>query len=320
MPASTPPGSPPDRSSSDPDHGPQREPPPQKRRGGGLGSALFAYGVGALFAVVLVLLIRVIREEPQPLSEPPAPRPRAPERIAQPALERDVVLPPEVAARARREARQRSAPPPSSSPAPAGKASARGGTPAAPPAWSGGVVPDFGELTWPAGTEIVTSEFGPRVDPVGGERRYVHRGLDVRCGCGTPVLAALSGRVARAGHSEVSGNVVRLEHAGNRMTRYAHLARLEVKEGDRVVAGQRIGLSGATGRVTGPHLHFEIWEAGKPLDPRELRYFFYPAGTFTRLPVSARECGTAGSPRSAARRSPALPSPSYAEGEDFGID
>lgn len=107
------------------------------------------------------------------------------------------------------------------------------------------------------------------------------------------MLAALTGRVERAGWSERSGNVVRMVHPGGRMTRYAHLSRLDVEPGEHVLAGQQLGLSGATGRVTGPHLHFEIWQSGKPLDPRSLTYFFYPAGQFAVVPVSAARCGTA---------------------------
>lgn len=75
------------------------------------------------------------------------------------------------------------------------------------------------------------------------------------------------------------------------MTRYAHLSRLDVKAGEHVLAGQQIGLSGATGRVTGPHLHFEIWQSGKPLDPRTLTYFFYPSHQFKVVRVSATACG-----------------------------
>jgi murein DD-endopeptidase MepM/ murein hydrolase activator NlpD len=258
---------------------------------------LFAYAVGALIAGVVVLLILVIREEPQTLSERPMPVPQPAPRRPQPALPREEVLPPEIAARARRQARERAAAAEraqaeaKAAQTAAGSATAAATPTAATSGWSGGAVPDFGELTWPAGTEIVTSEFGPRLDPVDRDRRYVHRGLDVRCGCGTPVLAALTGRVERAGWSERSGNVVRLVHPGGRMTRYAHLSRLDVKAGEHVIAGQQIGLSGATGRVTGPHLHFEIWQSGKPLDPRTLTYFFYPSHQFKVVRVSATACG-----------------------------
>lgn len=267
-------------------------PPPPASRGRGFGQALFAYVVGGLIAVVVLLLILVIREKPQPLSEPPRPLPPPVTRRPQPALPREEVLPPEIAARARRQARERAAAA-AKAQAEAAKSPSASTSAAVTSGWSGGAVPDFGELTWPAGTEIVTSEFGPRLDPVDRDRRYVHRGLDVRCGCGTPVLAALTGRVERAGWSERSGNVVRLVHPGGRMTRYAHLSRLDVKAGDHVIAGQQIGLSGATGRVTGPHLHFEIWQSGKPLDPRSLTYFFYPSNQFAVVPVSASACGTA---------------------------
>lgn len=261
-------------------------------RGGGWGQALFAYVMGALIAGVGVLLILVIREEPRTLSERPAPLPQPAPRRPQPALPREEVLPPEIAARARRQARDRAAAA-ARAQAEAAKTPTSATSTVTTSGWSGGAVPDFGELTWPAGTEIVTSEFGPRLDPVDRDRHYVHRGLDVRCGCGTPVLAALTGRVERAGWTERSGNVVRLVHPGGRMTRYAHLSRLDVKAGDHVLAGQQIGLSGATGRVTGPHLHFEIWQSGKPLDPRSLTYFFYPADQFRVVPVSSADCGTA---------------------------
>ena len=82
--------------------------------------------------------------------------------------------------------------------------------------------------------------------------------------------AALPGTVARAGWNSVTGRTgigVLLAHEGNRNTYYGHLSRLAVRVGDEVRQGQGIGLSGNTGRSTGPHLHFETWTGGKPVDP-----------------------------------------------------
>jgi len=114
-----------------------------------------------------------------------------------------------------------------------------------------------------------TSEFGlKRI--FNGEPRSPHPGLDLRAPSGTPVLCAGPGTVALAADLYYSGNTVVVDHGGGLFTVYAHLSVLEAKEGARVEAGETIGLSGATGRVTGPHLHWGARVGDAIFDPRGL--------------------------------------------------
>lgn len=108
----------------------------------------------------------------------------------------------------------------------------------------------------------VTSSFGRR-------GLSVHAGVDLRARTGTPVFAVDDGVVARADESRRAGKRVVLALDSGWRAGYAHLSRVDVKKRERVLAGQRIGLSGATGRVSGPHLHFELRAPdGKLVDPR----------------------------------------------------
>lgn len=110
----------------------------------------------------------------------------------------------------------------------------------------------------------VTSPFGVRWD---GILPRVHRGVDLRAPDGTPVRAMRSGRVRYAGWMNGYGNVVWLEHGGDLLSVYAHLSEILVVPGAPVAGGELVGMSGRSGDVTGPHLHFEVWKAGRPVDP-----------------------------------------------------
>jgi murein DD-endopeptidase MepM/ murein hydrolase activator NlpD len=112
----------------------------------------------------------------------------------------------------------------------------------------------------------VTSGYGWRRDPIEGGMR-LHKGTDFAMPVGQEVPVARDGTVGFAGELPGYGLTVLVTHEGNRSTRYAHLSELAVKAGDSVVSGQVIGLSGASGRATGPHLHFELLEDGQPVDP-----------------------------------------------------
>lgn len=112
-----------------------------------------------------------------------------------------------------------------------------------------------------------TSPFGERADPIDGSTNF-HTGLDLAAATGTPVAVAGPGVVVRAESSGSYGNMVVVDHGGGLETRYAHLSGYSVKVGDRLDAGDVVGQAGATGRVTGPHLHFEVRRDGKPVDPR----------------------------------------------------
>ena len=114
---------------------------------------------------------------------------------------------------------------------------------------------------------IVTSEFGGRVDPITGKRDG-HNGMDLAVPAGTPVRAALSGTVTVAKYHNSYGNYVMIDHGGGLSTLYAHNTKLLVRVGQTVKAGDVISLSGSTGRSTGPHLHFEVWSGGQRTNPR----------------------------------------------------
>lgn len=113
-----------------------------------------------------------------------------------------------------------------------------------------------------------SSGFGYRDHPVLG-RRLLHKGIDFRADTGTPVYAAAPGMVVRAAPWDTYGNIIILDHGMGVTTRYAHLSKIRVREGDFVAAGARIGDVGATGRVTGAHLHFEVRFHGEAIDPRQ---------------------------------------------------
>ena len=100
--------------------------------------------------------------------------------------------------------------------------------------------------------------------------RGFHTGLDLGAAEGTPVLAAADGRVVLAGDLYFSGGTVLLDHGAGLFTQYFHLSRIDVKEGDVVAKGERLGASGHTGRVTGPHLHWGARLYGARVDPEEL--------------------------------------------------
>ncbi len=112
-----------------------------------------------------------------------------------------------------------------------------------------------------------TSVFGSR-RVFNGQPRAPHPGLDLAADSGTPVRAAADGEVVLAGDLYFSGNTVILDHGGGLFTVYAHLSRIDVAEGARRKRGEPLGLSGATGRVTGPHLHWGARIGDRIVDPR----------------------------------------------------
>ncbi|CDG21459.1 Uncharacterized metalloprotease yebA [Xenorhabdus poinarii G6] len=113
----------------------------------------------------------------------------------------------------------------------------------------------------------VSSSFNPhRVNPVTG-RVTAHRGVDFAMPIGTPVLAVGDGEVIVSKFDGAAGNFIAIRHGRQYTTRYMHLRKLLVKPGQKVKRGERIGLSGSTGRSTGPHLHFEFWDNQRPVNP-----------------------------------------------------
>jgi LysM repeat protein len=114
--------------------------------------------------------------------------------------------------------------------------------------------------------EKINSPFGVRIDPLTGDTRH-HGGVDLHAKYGDPVYAAANGRVAFTGVSGGYGNLIVVAHGNGYQTYYGHLSKIYAKVGQRVHRGSLIGRVGATGRVTGPHLHFEIRKNGKAQDP-----------------------------------------------------
>ncbi len=111
-----------------------------------------------------------------------------------------------------------------------------------------------------------TSGFGPRRDPINGGSR-MHNGLDFAGSRGTPIVAGGAGVVEFAGRQSGYGLTVEIRHNNGFMTRYAHLSRIRVSEGERVSRGELIGDMGTTGRSTGVHLHYEVHRNGTPVNP-----------------------------------------------------
>lgn len=128
-------------------------------------------------------------------------------------------------------------------------------------AWQKNIVPSM----WPVNGQIV-SRFGDRNDPLNGEGGF-HAGVDLQANMGTPVHAAADGIVTAAQFANRYGRAIVIDHGNGMTTLYAHLSSFEVVPGEEVRRGQLIGQSGASGRVSGPHLHFEVRQGGSPVNP-----------------------------------------------------
>lgn len=120
----------------------------------------------------------------------------------------------------------------------------------------------------PIASSYITSGFGSRSDPMRGGRQY-HKGIDFEADVGDPVLSVANGVVSFAGRRSGYGNVIEIDHGNGYVTRYAHNSRLLLKVGDLVRSGQQIARAGSTGRSTGAHVHFEVWENGRVVNPRK---------------------------------------------------
>lgn len=122
------------------------------------------------------------------------------------------------------------------------------------------------ETVMPLEVMQVTSGFGWREDPVGEGDKF-HSGLDLVAAKGTTVRAFAAGTVDYIGDSPILGLYLQLDHGNGVTSFYAHCSKLLVHKGDKVEAGQKVAESGATGDVTGPHLHFELKKDGVRLNP-----------------------------------------------------
>jgi murein DD-endopeptidase MepM/ murein hydrolase activator NlpD len=127
-----------------------------------------------------------------------------------------------------------------------------------PEGWS--VAPADRQFAWPVAAGVVSSPFGMR-------HGAMHNGIDIVAPVGTPVRAADDGRVIFAGHLHGYGNVVIVQHSSGYLTVYGHNQHNLVSEGDRVARGLEIAELGATGRASGPNLHFEVRYNNHPQNP-----------------------------------------------------
>lgn len=115
------------------------------------------------------------------------------------------------------------------------------------------------------------SGYGNRIDPICKTVKF-HAGMDFSAFTGTPVYATGNGVVRKAGWEGLYGNCIEIDHGFGYLTRYAHLQKIEVRMGQKVVRGQTIGRVGSTGKSTGPHLHYEVHVKGKVVNP--INYYF----------------------------------------------
>lgn len=122
------------------------------------------------------------------------------------------------------------------------------------------------QLSMAAAALTVTSPFGWRTHPITGELSY-HTGTDIAAESGTPIAAIWGGKVVFAEQWGGYGYCIIIDHGNSRYTLYAHCSSFAVQTNENVVQGQIIAYVGSTGNSTGPHLHLEVWENGKYVDP-----------------------------------------------------
>lgn len=129
----------------------------------------------------------------------------------------------------------------------------------------------MGELfTMPIAAKFrYSSMFGARKDPFTGVKSN-HTGVDMACPTGTPIKASQSGKVIKAGWHNTYGNYVIISHGDGYQTLYAHMSKINARQGQYVSQGTIIGLVGSTGYSTGPHLHFTVFKNGKLVDPMSI--------------------------------------------------
>ena len=151
------------------------------------------------------------------------------------------------------------------------------------PSGQRGITVEPDSLLWPVDSVYITSLPGGRKNPVTG-KEGAHDGADVGCDYGSPVYAAEAGRVelSRDGWNGGYGSFIVISHESGVETLYAHLSIRSVSEGTEVTKGQLVGYTGDSGRATGPHLHYELWEGSSRADPLD----YYPHTRFSYSPTA----------------------------------
>jgi murein DD-endopeptidase MepM/ murein hydrolase activator NlpD len=122
---------------------------------------------------------------------------------------------------------------------------------------------------WPVNGNI-TSSYGWRRNPFNRSLRHFHNGIDIKGSTGTPIRAAMAGRVSAVGYDNIFGNYVVISHHSGYRTLYGHMSVIRTKTGAYVAQGERIGDVGSTGQSTGSHLHFTVYKNGATTNPRAL--------------------------------------------------
>ena len=135
-------------------------------------------------------------------------------------------------------------------------------SPARQPVYRQASIPNL----WPVDGRLIGS-FGPRQDPFSGEGQEIHKGVDISGEVGTPIHVTADGLVRFAETQSTFGRLVVVDHGGGVETWYAHMSRIYVHAGQEIRRGELIGAVGMSGRVTAPHLHYEVHVNGRPVNP-----------------------------------------------------
>jgi murein DD-endopeptidase MepM/ murein hydrolase activator NlpD len=136
---------------------------------------------------------------------------------------------------------------------------------------------------WPVEGRLIRSSYGQRTDPFSGEGAF-HKGVDIAANAGVGVRVTADGIVVHSGYSNDYGRLIVVDHGNGLQTYYAHLSAFRVHAGQEVRRGDIVGLVGASGRVTAPHLHYEVRVGGAPVNP-----YFYLAKSGIYQPLPSRK-------------------------------
>lgn len=134
------------------------------------------------------------------------------------------------------------------------------------------------------------SGYGTRIDPIYKTVKF-HEGMDFSANVGTPVYVTGNGKVTQAGWDGLYRNSITIDHGFGYVTRYAHLSKIKVRRGQKVIRGEVIGEVGSTGKSTGPHLHYEVHVKGKVVNPVNYYFMDLSADDYDRMVEMAANHG-----------------------------